>query len=123
MGLAAGMVPARVDAPAKKELLDLVDHAVVQGFSGRWACRQLGLDHARMLSWRARAATGDAGLDDDKPGPVAGEALHALLDWERQTIIDIAREWEQVYLSHRKLAHRGSHLDRVFVAESTVQRC
>lgn len=120
MGLNAGLVPARVDAPVKKELLELVDHAVGQGFSGRWACRRLGLDHARMLSWRARAAT--TGLDDSPPGPVSGEAVHALLDWEREAIIEVAKAWEQVDLSHRKLAHRGSYLQRVFVAESTVLR-
>lgn len=120
MGLNTGTVPARVAAPVKKELLDLVEHAAARGFSGRWACRQLGLDHARMLSWRARAATG--GLDDSPPGPVAGEVLHALLDWERDAIIEVAKAWEQVDLSHRKLAHRGSYLDRVFVAESTVLR-
>ena len=59
MGLTAGTVPARVDAPVKQGLLELIDHAQQHGFSGRWACRRLGLDHARMLSWKARAATGD----------------------------------------------------------------
>lgn len=120
MGLTAGTVPARMDAPVKRELLDLVDHAVEQGFSGRWACRQLGLDHTRMLSWRARAAS--SGLDDAPPGPVPGDAVHALLDWERDAILEVAKVWEQVDLSHRKLAHRGSYLGRVFVAESTVLR-
>jgi transposase InsO family protein len=117
----AGAIPARVDAPVKQGLLDLVDHAVAQGFSTRWACRQLGVDHARLLSWRARAGAG-GDLADATPGPVAGEALHALLDWERAAIIDIARRWEQIDLSHRKLAHRGSYLGEVFVAESTVLR-
>ena len=120
MGLTAGTVPTRVDAPVKQGLLDLVDHAGGHGFSGRWACRQLGLDHARMLDWRARAAAGD--LADATPGPVPGEALHALLDWERAAIIEVAKTWEQVDLSHRKLAHRGSYLGLVFVAESTVLR-
>ena len=121
MGLNAGVVPARIDAPAKQELLDLVDHAVQAGFSARWACRVLGVDHARVLGWRARAAAG-TGLVDAAPGPAPGEALHAVLDWEREAIIEVAREWEQVDLSHRKLAHRGSRLERVFVAESTVLR-
>lgn len=62
----AGVVPSRVDAPAKQGLLDLVDHAVAAGFSGRWACRQLGLDHARVLGWRARQAAG-GGLADAPP--------------------------------------------------------
>lgn len=120
MGLTAGTVPARVDAPVKHGLLELIAHASEQGFSGRWACRQLGLDHARMLSWKARAAGGD--LADATPGPLPGEAMHALLDWERETVIDIATTWGQVDLSHRKLAHRGSYLGKVFVAESTVLR-
>ncbi len=115
------MVPARVDAPAKQGLIELVDHAVAQGFSARWACRVLGLDHARVLSWRARVKA-SAGLADQAPGPVPGEALHALLAWEIEAIIEIAKAWEQVDLSHRKLAHRGSYLDKVFVSESTVLR-
>lgn len=121
MGLNARVIPARIDAPAKQGLLDPVEHAVEEGFSVRWACRQLGVDHARVLSWQARVRAGGS-LADAAPGPVAGEALHALLDWEREAIIDIARQWEQVDLSHRKLAHRGSYEDRVVVAESTVLR-
>ncbi|MBK7820193.1 MAG: hypothetical protein IPJ61_03740 [Tessaracoccus sp.] len=117
----AGAVPSRVDAPVKKALLDLVDHAVAEGFSTRWACRQLGVDHARVLTWRSRAADG-GDLADAQPGPLPGEASHALLDWERDEIVQIVRDWEQVDLSHRKLAHRGSYLQRVFVAESTVLR-
>lgn len=121
MGLNTGLVPARVEAPVKQGLLELIDHAVGQGFSARWACRTLGIDHARVLSWRARLASGGA-LDDAAPGPLPGEALHALLDWEREAVIDVAREWEHIDLSHRKIAHRGSYLDRVWVAESTVLR-
>ena len=33
-----------------------------------------------------------------------------------------AGQWAQIDLSHRKLAHRGSRLDLVYVAESTVMR-
>lgn len=121
MGLNAGLVPPRLDGPAKHALLDLVAHARGQGFSLRWACRILGVDHARVLDWQARAAAGSE-LADQAPGPVPGEVLHALLDWEKEAIIDIARTWEQVDLSHRKLAHRGSYLDRVFTSESTVLR-
>lgn len=121
MGLNAGLVPARVDGPAKQGLLDLVAHATQHGFSGRWACRQLGLDPARMLSWQARARAG-GDLADGQPGPPPGEALHALLDWEKDAIVELAQAWGRVDLSHRKLAHRGSRLGRVFVAESTVLR-
>lgn len=121
MGLNAGLVPARLDAPAKQGLIDLVDHARAEGFSGRWACRQLGLDHARVLTWQAKASAG-SGLADAAPGPPAGEALHALLDWEKAEVVELAKQWGRVDLSHRKLAHRGSRLGRVFVAESTVLR-
>jgi putative transposase len=121
LGLNAGLVPTRVDAPAKQGLLDLVDHALEHGLSGRWACRQLGLDHARMLSWRTRTRAGDK-LDDAAPGPLPGEALHALLDWEKDAVVEVAKGWGHIDLSHRKLAHRGSRLGRVFVAESTVLR-
>ncbi len=121
MGLNAGLVPARVDGSAKQGLLDLVEHAGAQGFSGRWACRALGLDHARMLSWQAKARAG-TDLADAPPKPLAGEALHALLDWETEAVVALAREWGTVDRSHRKLAHRGSRLGRVFVAESTVLR-
>lgn len=121
MGLNAGLVPARVEGPAKQGLLDLVEHARDEGFSGRWACRQLGLDHARMLAWSAKAESG-ADLGDAPPGPTAGEVLHALLEWEKTAIVELAKSWGCVDLSHRKLAHRGSRLGEVFVAESTVLR-
>lgn len=121
MGLNAGLVPPRVDGPAKQGLLDLIEYAREQGFSTRWACRVLGVDHARVSAWTARARSG-GDLGDATPGPVTGEALHALLDWERQAVIDLAREWSETDLSHRKLAHRGSRLGRVHVAESTVLR-
>ncbi len=54
--------------------------------------------------------------------PPAGEALHALLDWETEAVLALAQDWGTVDLSHRKLAHRGSRLGAVFVAESTVLR-
>lgn len=121
MGLTAGPVPTRVDAPAKQALLGLAGEAVAAGFSLRWACRQLGVDHARLLGWQRRAAAGDD-LGDAAPGPGRGEALHALLEWEKDAIADVATTWAQVDLSHRKIAHRGSRLDRVHVSESSVLR-
>ncbi|NLA28169.1 MAG: transposase, partial [Propionibacterium sp.] len=121
MGLSAGPVPARVDAPAKQGLLDLVDHAVAEGFSVRWACRQLGIDHTRVAGWRSTVRAGGT-LEDQPPGPPPGEALHALLDWERAAIVTLANQWGQVDLSHRKLAHRGSRLGVVYASESTVLR-
>ncbi len=121
MGLNAGPVPARLAGPAKHALLGLVADARREGFSLRQACRWLRINHARVLSWQDRHTQG-LGLDDQPCGPPAGEALHALLDWEKDAIIALARQWEQIDLSHRKLAHRGSRLDVVYVSESSVLR-
>ncbi len=119
MGLNAGLVPPRVDANVKAGLLDLVAHA---RDTGRWSTRRaaavLGLDHARVLRWAARAENGR--LTDARPGPE--EALHALLEDEREAILLIAEEWAQVDRSHRKLAHRGSRLEAFYASESTVLR-
>jgi transposase InsO family protein len=73
------------------------------------------------MAWKARLAGGRP-LGDEPPGPVAGEALHALLDWEKDEIVKVAQDWQQVDFSHRKLAHRGSRLGRVFASESTFLR-
>lgn len=121
MGLTAGPVPARVLGPVKQELLGLADHAIGAGFSLRWTCGQLGIDHARLLGWRTRHADGTE-LTDQAPGPEAGAGLHGLLEWEKDAIVAVAASWGQVDLSHRKLAHRGSRLERVFVSESSVLR-
>ncbi len=77
----------------------------------------LELDRARLWRWRARAE--DGRLDDLPPG---GNPLHALLDWEVEAILALAEEWGPVDRSHRKLAHRGSYLERVYVSPSTVDR-
>lgn len=121
VGLNAGPVPTRVPGPAKHALLELVEHATQEGFSLRQACVWLAVSHTRMLSWKARTRAG-AGLEDGPAGPVAGQVLHALLDWEKDAIIALAAEWERVDLSHRKLAHRGSRLDLVYVSESSTLR-
>lgn len=119
MGLTAGPVPPRVDAHVKAGLLALVAHAQAQGgWSLRKAANTLGLDHARVLRWLDRAAHNQ--LVDAKPGPDV--PLHALLDWERATIVKLAEDWGEVDRSHRKLAHRGSRLELVYVSESTVLR-
>jgi transposase InsO family protein len=108
-----------VHADVKAGLLDLIEHAQTEaGWSLRKAAGTLGLDHVRVLRWLDRAAAGR--LADAKPGPLV--ALHALLDWERAAIVKLAAEWGDIDRSHRKLAHRGSRLDLVYVSESTVLR-
>ncbi|MGH3520297.1 MAG: transposase [Haloechinothrix sp.] len=119
MGLTAGPVPPRVDASVKAGLLTLVAHAQAEaGWSLRQAAAALGLEHVRVLRWLDRAAADR--LIDAKPGPDV--PLHALLDWERAAIVKLAEEWGEIDRSHRKLAHRGSRLELVYVSESTVLR-
>ena len=85
MGLTAGPVPTRVDAGIKAGLLELVDHAVAGGWSV--AARARARAATRRLSrWQRTAAAGRP-LDDAPPGPA--EPLHALLDWERDAIVEL----------------------------------
>ncbi len=77
----------------------------------------LELDRGRLWRWRARAEQGR--LDDASPG---GNPVHALLAWEVEAILALAEEWGPLDRSHRKLAHRGSYLDRVYVSPSSVDR-
>jgi putative transposase len=48
--------------------------------------------------------------------------LHGLLDDEVAEIVQLYHEWGEIDRSHRKLAHRGSYLERVWVSPSTVRR-
>lgn len=113
----AGPVPARVDATVKAGVLDLVDHAVEQGWSARRACERLGLEHGRYQQWLVRRAAGR--LDDRSPG---GHPVHGILAGERAAILTVFETWGEIDGSHRKLAHRGSRLEIVHVSESTVRR-
>lgn len=48
--------------------------------------------------------------------------MHGLLDEEIADIIALYHEWGEVDRSHRKLAHRGSYLKRVWVSPASVRR-
>jgi transposase InsO family protein len=77
----------------------------------------LGLGERRARSWQARAA---AGLLDDRPP--GATAVHALRPSEIEEILRLADAWGEIDGSHRKLAHRGSYEQRVWVSPSTVLR-
>jgi putative transposase len=77
----------------------------------------LGLSERRARYWQQRAAAGL--LADQKPG---GVPVHALRPEEITAILQLADEWGEIDGSHRKLAHRGSYLGRVWVSPSTVLR-
>lgn len=113
----SGPIPARVDAAAKTTLLGLIGAAVGQGWPMARACGALQLDRVRAYRWLDRQA---AGALDDKPG--GGNPIHSILPEEEEAIVELFTEWGPVDLSHRKLAHRGSYLARVWVSPSTVDR-
>jgi hypothetical protein len=106
-----------VSGDVKDKLLAIVDHAVEAGWTRSRICAVLELDRSRWWRWRARAGQGR--LDDRPPG---GHPVHGLLDWEVAEILALAEEWGPIDRSHRKLAHRGSYLGRVWVSPSTVDR-
>jgi putative transposase len=107
-----------VSAETKLELLGLIDGALADGWAHTRACRVLQLEDVRAHRWRARLReTGS--LEDGRP---VGEAVHRLLSWEEQAILDLIETWGWVDRSHRKLAHRGSYTGTVFVSPSTLLR-
>jgi len=107
-----------VSAQTKLELLGLIDEATSAGWAHTRACRTLEISDVRVHRWRARLR--ETGSLDDRP-PV-GQAVHRLLAWEEQAILDLIETWGVTDRSHRKLAHRGSYLASVFVSSSTLLR-
>jgi putative transposase len=113
----SGRVPPRVDAATKAGLLALLEEAVDQGWTVRAACASLELGQRRAWRWLDRRAADQ--LADLPPG---GGAVHGLLEEEVAVIIALFHQWGETDRSHRKLAHRGSYLQRVWVSPSSVRR-
>ena len=97
--------------------MELVDHALGAGWTLRQACEELALGEVRAYRWIARRAIGE--LADRPPG---GSPVHGLLAEEAAEILVLFDEWGETDRSHRKLAHRGSYLGRVWVSPSSVRR-
>ena len=116
MGL-GGRLPLRVGAATKSALLDLVQDALDAGWELARACTVLELPARRVHRWRVRRHRGE--LADKAPG---GGAVHSILESEEREILALFDEWGDTDRSHRKLAHRGSYLHRVWVSPSTVRR-
>ena len=116
MGLIGG-VPPRVAAATKHALLELLDQAVAEGFTLQAACRVLQVGERRVNRWQARRTAG--ALADH---PSGGGAVHGLLDEEVEQVLELAAQWGEIDRSHRKLAHRGSYLHRVWVSPASVYR-
>ena len=116
MGL-SGRVPPRVDAATKSGLLDLLCQATRSGWTVRAVCQVLQVSELRIYRWLGRRAAGE--LEDQAPG---GRPMHGLLDGEVAEIVRLFTDWGEVDRSHRKLAHRGSYLERVWVSPASVRR-
>ena len=96
----------------KELVLKTVDDAVADGFVHSWVCSLWQVSDDRVHRWRARRR--DIGsLEDRAPG---GLAVHALLPWEIDAVLALAEDWGPVDRSHRKLAHRGSYEQIVWVS-------
>lgn len=99
-------------------MLKVVDDAVAAGFVHSWVCGLWQISDDRVHRWRARRR--DVGtLADRAPG---GTAVHTLLLEETAVILDLVETWGVIDGSHRKLAHRGSYENLVWVSPSTVRR-
>jgi transposase InsO family protein len=83
----------------------------------RRICHELELGEVRAHRWIGRRAGGQ--LADKAPG---GSPQHGLLAEEVEQILTLFDEWGETDRSHRKLAHRGSYLHRVWVSPSSVRR-
>ena len=77
----------------------------------------LELPERRAYRWIGRRAGGQ--LADKAPG---GSPMHWLLADEVAEILALFDEWGETDRPHRKLAHRGSYLGRVWVFPSSVGR-
>jgi putative transposase len=97
--------------------LELLDAATDAGWSFAGACHELELGERRAYRWMGRRDAAE--LADRAPG---GSPLHGLLEVEVAEIVTLYHEWGDVDRSHRKLAHRGSYLERVWVSPSSVRR-
>jgi putative transposase len=113
----SGRVPPRVDQATKAGLLDLLEQACGQGCTVRGACQVLEVGELRVYRWLGRRAAGE--LADQAPG---GSPMHGLLEEEVAEIVRLFTEWGETDRSHRKLAHRGSYLERVWVSPASVRR-
>ena len=75
----------------------------------RGVCHVLELPERRAYRWIGRRAGGQ--LADQAPG---ASPMHGLLADEVAEILALFDEWDETDRPHRKIAHRGSYLGRVW---------
>lgn len=99
-------------------VLKTVDDAVAAGLAHTWACGVWQVSDDRVHRWSARRR--DTGtLVDRAPG---GNPVHGLMPSEVEAILAVTEAWGEVDRSHRKLTHRGSYQNQVWVSPSTFRR-
>ena len=106
-----------MDQATKQQLLVMIDQALAGGWEHRRACQYLELEEGRAWRWRRRREVGC--LEDERAG---GNPVHGLRPEELTAILELFETWGDVDRSHRKLAHRGSYIGRVWVSPATVRR-
>lgn len=77
----------------------------------------LKLDARRLRRWRRRRSEGR--LDDAAAG---GAAAHAITPAEREAVLEMFDRFGESDRGYRKLAHRGSYENLVWVSPSTLYR-
>jgi len=100
----------------KNEILDIIDTSLSKGLKLCKVCSLLQIGEQRVRRWRKR---GDR-LEDIAPGP--SKASHALLDEERDAILDFALDDEFADDSHRVLAAKGADLGLFYASASSVYK-
>ena len=100
----------------KKDILELIRYATVNGLTLSNVCSLLQISERRILRWHKRQDR----LDDIHPGPV--NAAHALLGVERDAIYAIASDEQYMDESHRTLAAKGADEELFHASASSVYR-
>ena len=95
----------------------MIGQAIKDGWTHRDACRVLELGETRAFRWLGRWQ-----LDRLEDRAAGGGPVHGLLAWEADAVVALFDEWSDIDRSHRKLAHRGSYLERVWVSPASVRR-
>lgn len=99
-------------------MLKSIDEAGADGYAQAWVASLWGVSDDRVHRWRARRQQVGS-LIDKAPG---GSPSHGITPAEEQAILELTERWGKVDRSHRKLAHRGSYVEVVWVSPSTVRR-
>lgn len=98
----------------KEEILNLIADGISKGINLNRICSLLQIEPRRVHRWRERKDR----LTDHKPGPL--NATHALLEQEKEAILEMALDDDYADDSHRILAAKGSDLGLFNVSASSV---